>query len=75
MVDFIISAKVIDEQLKYLVKWKASDEADWVPAYQARYKCPDAIIRYFEDREIWRVHPEHTSDTSPRVSRPRLSNG
>jgi hypothetical protein len=76
LVDFVISAKFMDDQLKYLVKWKGSDEADWLPSYQAHYKCPDAIIRYFEERDIWRIpHSDIPNGTSPRSPRSRNSNG
>ncbi|KYN05191.1 Chromobox protein like protein 1 [Cyphomyrmex costatus] len=53
-VDKILGSADDNGKLMYLMQWKGTDIVDMVPASEANVKCPQIVIRFYEERITWK---------------------
>lgn len=59
----IIGATDLDGQIMFNIKWKNTDILDWVPAKEANVKCPQVVIKYYEQCLTWKTEDDAETES------------
>ena len=46
----------------FLIKWQDINEADLVPSGEANCKCPDVVIKFYEDNLYMKTETDKGTD-------------
>lgn len=65
----ILGATDSSGQLLFLIKWKETDEVDLVPSSEANVKCPQLVIKFYEERLNWKQMNNDAADKWAALSR------
>lgn len=58
--DYIIGAGDETGELMLAMKWKGTNEFEMVRAKEANKKCPQVVIKFYEQHLIWGMKPRET---------------
>ena len=58
----ILGIKKSSKGLMFLIKWQDINEADLVPSEEANFKCPDVVIKFYEDNLYMKTEIDKSTD-------------
>lgn len=53
LTSFFLGMYEVDAALMFKMKWKGSSTSDFVSVDEAKLKCPQVVIEYYEKRIVW----------------------
>ena len=55
----ILGVSDVCNELVFLVKWRGCDEADILPTHEVSAKCPQQVIKFYEQYLTWQSLPDN----------------